>query len=148
MNAKPVSPDAKKILIVDDNKLILRAMSHSLTAKGYRVQVAENGAETISALRKEKPDLILLDLDFPLDAVHVGGALRDGFLIIDWARRMCNADKIPVIIISSLNPEEYKERAQAAGIPTFFRKPVDNQQLFEAIYAALGDATTAAPTQV
>jgi two-component system sensor histidine kinase ChiS len=140
MEHNPISPDAKKILVVDDNKVVLKAMFFSLTEKGYHVFMAENGAETISILRKERPDLILLDLDFPPDTVNLGGALRDGFLIIDWARRMCDAEKIPVIIISSLDPEKYRQRAKAAGIMTFFHKPVDKQQLLEAIHATLGDA--------
>ena len=139
MNA-PTAPGAKKILIVDDNKVVLKAMSAMLGGRGYHVMVAESGAETIAILRKEKPDLFLLDLDFPPDAVNVGAALRDGFLIIDWARRMCDAEKIPVIIVSGLDPAKYQDRAKAAGILTFFRKPVDNQELLQAIHAALGDA--------
>jgi two-component system cell cycle response regulator DivK len=140
MEATPAAPGAKKILVIDDNQIVLRAMMFMLSAKGYAVLLAETGAEAITTLRKERPDLILLDLDFPPDVGNIGGGLRDGFLIIDWARRMCDAEKIPVIIVSSLDPEKYKERAQAAGIPTFFRKPVDRQKLMEAIHALLGDA--------
>jgi CheY-like chemotaxis protein len=146
MEPKLITPDAKKILIVDDNKVILKAMSFVLTNKGYHVFVAESGAETIIRLRMDKPDLILMDLDFPPDELNPGGALRDGFLIIDWARRMCDAEKIPVIILSSADPNEYKERAQAAGILTFFRKPVDNRQLLEAIHITLNDAPVAQST--
>ena len=139
------APGAKKILVVDDNRVVLTAMSMLLKAKGYTVLIAENGAETISTLRKDKPDLILLDLDFPPDVGNIGGNLRDGFLILDWARRMCDAEKIPVIIVSSLDPEKYKERALAAGIPLFFRKPVDRVKLLEAIHTALGDLPAAPP---
>ena len=139
MENTPPIPGAKKILVVDDNQVVLKSMYFLLKGKGYSVTMAETGAETISYLRKEKPDLILLDLDFPPDSGNIGGGLRDGFLIIDWARRMCDAEKIPVIIISSLDPEQYKARAQAAGIPTFFRKPVDRQQLLDAIHAILHD---------
>ncbi len=140
MDHKHLAPDARKILVVDDNKVVLKAMFFSLTEKGYRVLMAESGAETISILLKEKPDLILLDLDFPPDTANIGGALRDGFLIIDWARRMCDAEKIPVIIISSTDPKEYKDRALAARIMTFFQKPVDKQMLLNAIHAIFGDA--------
>jgi CheY-like chemotaxis protein len=146
METKPAPPGAKKILVIDDNKVVLQAMSFLLASKGYAVLLAENGAETIRILRKDQPDLILLDLDFPPDAANIGGALRDGFLILDWARRMCDAEKIPVIIISSLEPETYKDRAQAAGILTFFHKPVDKQQLLAAVQSILGNgpAETAA----
>ena len=139
MENSPLIPGAKKILVVDDNQVVLRATQMMLKAKGYSVLLAETGAETISLLRKTKPDLILLDLDFPPDVGNIGGGLRDGFLIIDWARRMCDAEKIPVIIVSSLDPEQYKTRAKAAGIPIFFRKPVDREQLLQAIRSLLGD---------
>jgi CheY-like chemotaxis protein len=139
------APGAKKILVIDDNLVVLKAMQVMLRIKGYHVETAESGADAISLLRKNKPDLILLDLDFPPDLENIGGGLRDGFLIIDWARRMCDAEKIPVIIVSSLDPERYKERAQAAKIPTFFRKPVDRQKLLEAIHVMLGDAPTGRP---
>jgi len=146
MEAKTATPAGKKILVVDDNKVVLKAMSFTLAAKGYRVHTAQNGAETISILRQDRPDLILLDLDFPPDAANIGGALGDGFLIIDWARRMCAAEKIPVIIVSSLDPEKYKERARVFGILTFFRKPVDTRKLLDAVQATLGDAPVAAKT--
>ena len=107
--------------------------------------VAESGADAIAILRKEKPDLILLDIGFPPDVANFGTPLRDGFLIMDWAKRMCDAEKIPVIIISSTDPQEYKARAQAAGIMTFFQKPVDKEKLLEAIHLKLGDAPAGRP---
>jgi CheY-like chemotaxis protein len=131
---------SKKILVIDDNKVVLTAMTLMLQAKGYHVMVAETGADAIGILRRDKPDLILLDLDFPPDEGNIGGGLRDGFLILDWARRMCDAEKIPVIIVSALDPETYKDKAQAHGIPTYFHKPVDKEQLLAAIHSSLGDA--------
>jgi CheY-like chemotaxis protein len=142
METKPTAPTAKTILVVDDNKFILKAMSVMLAAKGYRVLVAESGAETIGILGREHPDLILLDLDFPPDLGNIGASLRDGFLILDWARRFGTAENIPVIIVSSLEPEEYKKRAEDHGILTFFQKPVDRQKLLDAIHAEIGDAKT------
>ena len=139
METNATAPVAKTILVIDDNKVVLKAMSILLAGKGYSVLVAESGAETIGILRKTRPDLILLDLDFPPDIENVSGVFRDGFLIIDWARQMCDAKKIPVIIVSSLDPERYRQQAQAADIPMFFRKPVDRQQLLEAIQSQLGN---------
>jgi len=145
METKSSAAGAKKIFVIDDDQVVLKAMHLMLTAKGYHVETAETGADAISLLRKNKPDLVLLDLDFPPDIGNIGGGLRDGFLIIDWARRMCDAEKIPVIIVSSLDPEKYKERAQAAKIPAFFRKPVEREVLLRAIHTALGDAPAGQP---
>jgi CheY-like chemotaxis protein len=146
MDNQAPAPGAKKILVIDDNRIVLKAMMFLLAAKGYRVMTAETGAEALSLLRRDKPDLILLDLDFPPDVGNIGGTMRDGFLILDWARRMCNAEQIPVIIVSSLDPEQYKQRAEAHGILTFFRKPVDKEKLLAAIHAALGDAPSQSTT--
>ena len=142
----PISPPfaGKKILVIDDNRVVLTAMSFMLRGSGYEVQLAESGADALTSLRTDRPDLILLDLDFPPETDNVGGGLRDGFLIIDWARRMCHAEGIPVIIVSSLDPKQYIDRAQAANIPAFFRKPADKERLLAAIAAAL--ETTSTPT--
>ncbi|HEU6447408.1 MAG TPA: response regulator [Verrucomicrobiae bacterium] len=131
-------PTQKTILVVDDNAVILKAIAMSLSPKGYRVLTADSGAETITILRNNRPDLILLDLDFPPDAANIGSALSDGFLIIDWARRMCDAEKIPVFIISSSDPEKYRNKAEAAHILTFFQKPLDTNALLTAIKKTVG----------
>ena len=136
MEHKPPVARAKKILVVDDNPIVLKAMSLLLTSKGYTVLLAECGADTISILGREKPDLILLDLDFPPDPAS---NLIDGFLTLEWARRFGTAQGIPVIIVSALEPEEYQKRALAAGIDTCFRKPVNERQLLEAIRAEFGE---------
>ena len=122
--------NAKKILIVDDNRIILKALSLMLTNKGYDVLTADSGAETLAILHKEKPNLILLDLNFPPDGSYLSSPFRDGFLILDWARRTYDAEKI---VISSSDPAEYKKRAEALGVLTFFQKPIDNEKLLVAI---------------
>ena len=88
MNAQTTAPRPGKILVVDDSQIILRILSDALKSKGYQVFTATDGAGAVSLVRKEKPDLILLDLFFPLDVAYCGGGLRDGFLIIEWLRRM------------------------------------------------------------
>jgi len=115
MNAQTTAPRPGKILVVDDSQIILRILSDALKSKGYQVFTATDGAGAVSLVRKEKPDLILLDLFFPLDVAYCGGGLRDGFLIIEWLRRMDVGKDIPVIVISGADPEKYKARSLAAG---------------------------------
>jgi CheY-like chemotaxis protein len=130
--------DRKKILIVDDSAIIIRALSMKLKSCGYEVLTAVDGSEAVSAARLNKPDLILLDINFPPDVSHGGGVAWDGFLIMDWMRRLDEARTIPVIIITGGDPAKYKERAIAAGAVSFFQKPIDNEKLLEAIQQALG----------
>jgi twitching motility two-component system response regulator PilH len=136
VEAKATASAAKKILVIDDNPVILKAMSLLLTAKGYRVLTAESAQDTISLLNHETVDLILLDLEFPPDPASV---LSDGFLTLEWARRYGLDRNAAVIIISSLEPETYQKRAEAAGIAACFRKPVDEKKLLATIRAELGE---------
>ena len=58
---------------------------------------------------------------------------------MDWLRRMDEAKDIPVIIISSTDPEKYKERSLAAGAVAYLHKPIDNSELLSAIGEALDE---------
>ena len=134
----------KKILVVDDNKVILKAVSMQLTASGYEVLTAEDGSAALSTARYERPALILLDVGFPADVAHGGGVPWDGFRIIDWLRRGEEGWNIPFIIITGSQSPEIKERALAAGALAFFQKPVDNDELLSAIKRALEETEATA----
>ncbi len=127
----------KKILVVDDNAVVVKTLSLKLKASGYDVLTAEDGSTAVSTARRERPDLILLDIGFPPDVAHGGGVGWDGFLIMDWLKRMDEAKRIPVIIITGSNAEETKARSMAAGAVGFFQKPVNNDELLAAIRKAL-----------
>lgn len=127
-----------KILVVDDNKIVLRTIKMKLEAGGYKVITAEEGSVAVSTVRREKPDLILLDIYFPPDVGHGGGVAWDGFLILDWLRRMEEAVNIPIIIITGEGSSADRERCLAAGIAGFFYKPVDLEQLLASIEEILG----------
>jgi two-component system cell cycle response regulator len=131
----------KKILIVDDSLLILKVMSMKLTANGYDVVTAEDGGTAVSTVRKEKPDLILLDISFPPDVAHGGGVAWDGFLIMNWLGRLEEAKHIPIIVITGGEPAQLKDRALAAGAVSFFHKPIDNDALLTVIRQTLGNST-------
>jgi CheY-like chemotaxis protein len=132
----------KKILVVDDDPLILKMMSMKLTASGYDVVTAEDGGAAVSAVRQEKPDLILLDISFPPDVAHGGGVAWDGFLIMNWLQRIEEAKKIPIVVITGSDPARYKDRALAGGAAGFFHKPIDNDTLLGVIRDILDGNTT------
>ena len=130
---------AKKILIVDDSKVVLYALSMLLQNNGYVVVTAEDGSQGVNAARTERPDLILLDVSFPSQVGFDGGVAWDGFLIMDWLKRMDQSHSAPVIIITAGDPFEYQQKAEAAGVVGIFQKPIDNDQLLMAIQETLGD---------
>src|SRR5580692_11750341 len=133
MSAEPVP--AKKILVVDDNEIILKTISLKLQGAGYNVITALDGAEAVASARKESPDLVLLDISFPPD---VGGVEWDGFRIMEWFHRMESVKKTPVIIITGGQDASFKQRAVVGGALAFFNKPIDHDDLLKVIRGALG----------
>ena len=129
----------KSILVVDDNHVILKTLSMKLTGCGYDVFTAEDGAEAVSTVRRSKPDLILLDLSFPPDVAHGGGVPWDGFMIMNWLRRLEESKGIPIIVVTGGDPGKYKDRALAAGAVSFFHKPVNSDDLLTVIRTTLGE---------
>src|SRR5215510_11087082 len=89
-------PGRKIILVIDDNLVFQKAMLMKLRSRGYDVMTAEDGSAAAGAMRRLKPDLILLDINFPPDVAHGGGVAWDGFLIIRWLRQACEIADVPV----------------------------------------------------
>lgn len=135
MNAETAGEPQKKILVVDDNEVIIKSTALRLQRAGFQVFTALDGAEAVAVVRKEKPDLILLDLGFPPD---LGGVPWDGFRIMEWLRRVDETKKIPIIVITGGTGEKDKERALAIGAVAFLYKPLDYDELLKLIHATLG----------
>ena len=123
----------------------LKALWMKLQVNGYEALIAEDGASAVSMARKEKPDLILLDVSFPPDVAHGGGVSWDGFLIMAWLRRMDEIKGIPIIIITGGDPVKTKARALAAGASNFFHKPIENDELLTIIRQTLDAKAAEAP---
>ncbi len=141
MSAESTSGRVKKILVVDDDKIILKAVSLKLQGVGYQVITALDGAQAVAAARRENPDLILLDLIFP---PAVDGVPWDGFRIMEWLQRLDAAKRIPIIIITVSEDPRYKERAASDGAVAFFHKPLDHDDLLKVIRETLGEPTSPA----
>ena len=120
--------------------IIVKILSNVLKSNGYDVLTATDGSEAIATVRREKLDLILLDLHFPPDVAAGGGVPWDGFLIMDWLRRMDEGRGIPIMVITGDATAESDQRALAAGVLKVFHKPLDHGALLAAIREALGPA--------
>ncbi len=142
MPGKPGTPPPvpQKVLVVDDNEVIVKTISLKLKGAGFNVVVALDGSEAVGVVRREKPDLILLDISFPPD---VGGVPWDGFRIMEWLRRVDESKKIPIIIITGGAGEKDKEKAIANGAVGFLYKPLDHDELLKMVRATLAAPATA-----
>jgi len=126
------------ILVVDDNEIVIKTISLKLQGAGYRVLAAMDGTEAVSLVRKENPDLILLDLTFPPEVI---GIPWDGFRIMEWFGRLDAAKQIPILVITGSEDPKIRERATQSGAMAFFQKPLDHDKLLEVIRETLATKT-------
>jgi len=145
MNPAPAAPSIGKILVVDDNPIIQRTMYFALRDKGYTVLMSGDITEALQIVRKERPDLILLDINFPPDGSVGGGGVRDGFWALAWMQRMDEVKGVPIIIISSDDPATASPRAQAAGAAAYLHKPINKVDLALTVAELLAQKKSAAP---
>lgn len=101
----------EKILIVEDEKAMARALELKLTHAGFETVSAGNGEDALTILEKETFALILLDLVMPK---------MDGFSVLETLKH--KNIKTPVMILSNLSQEEDEKRAKALGAKDFFVK--------------------------
>lgn len=125
----------KRVLIIDDDRDHLQSLGIRLRAAGYQVSFAVDGVQATSAVRKESPDLIILDIGLP------GG---DGFIVIGRLKALAVSCGLPIIALSARDPESHEKRMLDAGAAAYFQKPADNAALLGKIRELLGEGANAA----
>jgi two-component system KDP operon response regulator KdpE len=121
-----------KILVVDDDPDLVRALRLRLRANNYEVTTATDGYSAIASAQKEHPALIILDLGLPVG---------DGFVVLDRLQNIDSLASVPVIVLSARDPQANEERALKAGAAAFFQKPADNEELLNVIRVSIGGAS-------
>ena len=104
---------AKKILIVEDDKFLRDLISQKLVKEGYDITEAVDGEKGVESVKKDKPDLVLLDLILP-------GI--DGFEVLSRIKADPLLSSIPVIILSNLGQKEDVERGLKLGAVDYLIK--------------------------
>jgi two-component system KDP operon response regulator KdpE len=117
----------KRILVVDDEIPIQRILRRNLTAGGYEVLVAGDGAQAIEMVQMQQPDLVLLDLYLP------GGL--NGLDVCIKIREI--SPHVPVIVLSAVTEEKQKVRALDLGADDYLTKPFSNDELQARVRACL-----------
>ena len=118
----------KKILIVDDERDIVKAVTIRLGANGYDVVSAYDGAQGVFLAHKEKPDLILLDIRMPSG---------DGFSVAEKLKQVSRTSRIPILFLTGSPEREAEEKALALGARFYIKKPYDPEELLDAVKRAL-----------
>jgi CheY-like chemotaxis protein len=128
--------NGKRIVLVDDDQVILKAFSSRLERDGFTVFLAESCSDALAVIRQENPDVVLFDMNFPPE---IGAAAWDGLALMKWMRYSASL-QIPVIIITASKDESIKKRALEAGAAGFFDKSKKYSELQGLIHRALNSA--------
>jgi two-component system alkaline phosphatase synthesis response regulator PhoP len=125
-------PNQQKILIIEDEKILLEAISKKLQVEGYIVETALDGKEGMKKIKQENPDLILLDILMPR---------LDGFGVLEKLHKDPELSKIPVIIISNSGQPVEIERALSLGVKDYLIKAeFDPEEVIIKVKNILGKA--------
>jgi len=102
-SAKGGSASGRKILIVEDDKPLIKALSSKLEKSGFEVIVAGNGEEGLTQISSQKPDLVLLDIVMPL---------MDGLIMLKELRK---TSEVPVVMLTNLSDDAKLSEALESG---------------------------------
>jgi response regulator NasT len=113
-----------RILVVDDDRLVLATVTHGLSQAGYEVIDADNGDDAILLAREHRPELALLDIRMEgLSGFDVAEALRDAY-------------RIPFMFLSAFADEATRAKVQELGALDYLVKPLDVGQILPRIHDA------------
>jgi len=125
------SPPAKRVLVVDDESQIVRALKVVLREAGFEAVPAETAAQALDLAAVRPPDAAIVDLVLPDgDGVEVTRRLRE------WS-------EMPILVLSAVGEEEQKVRALEAGADDYITKPFGTRELVARLQAALRRAAPA-----
>lgn len=123
----------KKILIVDDDQLMQKLLEYIIKKEGYQVSVADNGSNAIKIVKRDKPDLIISDVEMPK---------MNGLELCQKLKENLDTKVIPIILITSNTQIQDKLIGFRSGADDYFMKPLHLKNLLTRVQLLLesGDA--------
>lgn len=126
--ARPMSLNRSKILLVDDEPSIVKMVGRRLEVEGYEVVVAMDGQEALLKIRDQKPDLIILDLMLPK---------VNGYEICTTLKNNPQTQQIPVVMFTAKTQNRDERLGMECGADAYVRKPFKAQELLEQVQTLL-----------
>lgn len=109
----------KKILLIDDDKMVITLMNYRLKKDGFNINVCSDGKIAINQLQESLPDLIIVDIMMPKVS---------GFEVLRFLRNKLQSN-IPVIVLSTINDEDTLIKAFELGANEFVTKPFNPEEI-------------------
>lgn len=120
----------KKIVLVEDEEILIKLLEDKLASEGYQVITARDGAEGLEKIKEGKPDLILLDIIMPK---------MGGFEVMEELNKDEMLAKIPVVIVSNSGQPVELERAKKMGVKDWLIKTeFDSREVVEKVKNLIG----------
>jgi len=126
----PEEPGRRRILLVEDNEVARKIITHMLRRTGHEIECASGGLEGIEAAAARRYDLILMDIQMPeVNGLEAAAAIRelDGY------------QTTPIVAVTANYSEDFKRTCQRAGFQEFLAKPVEAERLLEVVRRFLPD---------
>ncbi|NLA57330.1 MAG: response regulator transcription factor [Firmicutes bacterium] len=123
----------EKILVVDDEQSIVELIKFNLEKEDWQVVTAYDGDEALDVFRREKPDLVLLDIMLPI---------KDGWQV---CKELRETSSVPIIMLTAKGDEPDKIKGLEIGADDYITKPFSPKELVARVKAALRRAAQAAP---
>jgi two-component system OmpR family response regulator len=120
----------KTVVVVEDERNIIEAISFILSRDGWDVKTHSNGHDAVEAVRARAPDLVILDVMLPG---------KSGFDILQDMRKDDELSTIPVLMLTARGQERDREMAERAGADRYMTKPFSNAEVLEAVRDLVGD---------
>jgi two-component system cell cycle response regulator DivK len=121
---------AKTVMIVEDNELNMKLFNDLLRANGYETLLMRNGYEALDALKEERPDLIIMDIQLPeISGLEVTKRIKQ-----DESIR-----HIPVIAVTAFAMKGDEERIRQGGCEGYLSKPISVTTFIETVRSYLGE---------
>ena len=117
-------PAKKRVLVCDDDPVILRLLQVNLELEGYEALLAHHGAMAVEVASEQHPDLIILDIMMPR---------MDGYQAFEVLRSQEETRDIPVIFLSAKAQPSDVERGRAFGVAAYLTKPFDPSELMDVV---------------
>ncbi|MFK7868455.1 MAG: response regulator transcription factor [Roseobacter sp.] len=115
---------SRKVLLIEDEPNIVEAIRFLLQREGWEVQSHQNGSDAVDVVRREHPDLVVLDVMLPG---------KSGFDILSELREAKETADLPILMLTARGQTRDRELAERAGVSRFMTKPFSNSEVLTAV---------------